>query len=85
VDTLNKHFDGNRALPLVVHYSASKATQLSLARSLAELTKGTPVSVDSVLPGPTEAESVKTFIKSVIWICPLPIIKAARNSLFRPL
>ncbi|MGO4809336.1 SDR family NAD(P)-dependent oxidoreductase [Cupriavidus sp. 2MCAB6] len=49
----------------MAHYSASKATQLSISRSLAELTKGTAVTVNAVLPGPTETESLKAFIKSV--------------------
>ncbi|HEX8610524.1 MAG TPA: SDR family oxidoreductase [Telluria sp.] len=49
----------------MAHYSASKATQLSISRSLAELTKGTAVTVNAVLPGPTETESLQGFIKSV--------------------
>ena len=49
----------------MAHYSASKATQLSISRSLAELTKGTAVTVNAVLPGPTETESLKSFIQSV--------------------
>ncbi len=49
----------------MAHYSASKATQLSIARSLAELTKGTAVTVNSVLPGPTETENLQAFIRSV--------------------
>lgn len=49
----------------MAHYSASKATQLSISRSLAELTKGTAVTVNAVLPGPTETESLKEFIGSV--------------------
>lgn len=49
----------------MAHYSASKATQLSISRSLAELTKGTAVTVNTVLPGPTETESLKAFIESV--------------------
>ncbi len=49
----------------MAHYSASKAAQLSISRSLAELTKGTSVTVNSVLPGPTETESLKAFIESV--------------------
>jgi 3-oxoacyl-[acyl-carrier protein] reductase len=39
------------------HYSASKATQLSISRSLAELTKCTAVTVNCLLPGPTETEN----------------------------
>lgn len=49
----------------MAHYSASKATQLSISRSLAELTKGSAVTVNAVLPGPTETESLKGFIESV--------------------
>lgn len=49
----------------MAHYSASKATQLSISRSLAELTKGSRVTVNAVLPGPTETESLKSFIASV--------------------
>jgi 3-oxoacyl-[acyl-carrier protein] reductase len=49
----------------MAHYSASKATQLSISRSLAELTKGSRVTVNSVLPGPTETESLQGFISSV--------------------
>lgn len=49
----------------MAHYSASKATQLSISRSLAELTKGSRVTVNSVLPGPTETASLKGFISSV--------------------
>lgn len=49
----------------MAHYSASKATQLSISRSLAELTKGSAVTVNAVLPGPTETESLKSFIQSV--------------------
>lgn len=49
----------------MAHYSASKATQLSVSRSLAELTKGSAVTVNAVLPGPTETESLKGFIESV--------------------
>lgn len=49
----------------MAHYSASKAAQLSISRSLAELTKGTAVTVNSVLPGPTETDSLKGFIESV--------------------
>ena len=51
--------------PEMAHYSATKTMQLGIARSLAELTKGTEVTVNSVLPGPTRTESVEKFIKDV--------------------
>jgi NAD(P)-dependent dehydrogenase (short-subunit alcohol dehydrogenase family) len=40
----------------MVHYGFSKGAQLVIARGAAELTKGTGVTVNSVLPGPTWVE-----------------------------
>jgi NAD(P)-dependent dehydrogenase (short-subunit alcohol dehydrogenase family) len=40
----------------MVHYGWSKAAQLYVARGAAEQTKGTNVTVNSVLPGPTWVE-----------------------------
>ena len=51
--------------PEMAHYSATKTMQLSIARSLAELTKGTEVTVNSLLPGSTMTESVMDFIQDV--------------------
>lgn len=51
--------------PEMAHYSATKTMQLSIARSLAELTKNTQVTVNSVLPGPTRTEGVEKFIPQV--------------------
>lgn len=48
--------------PEMAHYSATKTMQLSLSRSLAELTKGTRVTVNTVLPGSTKSEGVTKFI-----------------------
>jgi 3-oxoacyl-[acyl-carrier protein] reductase len=48
--------------PEMVHYSATKTMQLGISRSLAELTKGTSVTVNCVLPGPTRTEGVEKFI-----------------------
>ena len=45
--------------PEMAHYNATKLMQLSLSRSMAELTKGTNVTVNSVFPGPTRTEGVK--------------------------
>jgi 3-oxoacyl-[acyl-carrier protein] reductase len=49
----------------MAHYNATKLMQLSLSRSMAELTKGTNVTVNSVLPGPTRTEGVERFIKGL--------------------
>lgn len=51
--------------PEMAHYSATKTMQLGISRSLAELTKNTQVTVNSVLPGPTRTESVEKFIQDV--------------------
>lgn len=44
----------------MVHYGFSKAAQLFIARGAAEMTKGTNVTVNSVLPGPTWVEMTPT-------------------------
>ncbi len=46
----------------MIHYGTTKTAQLAVARGLAELTVGTGVTVNSVLPGPTKSEGVGTFI-----------------------
>ena len=52
--------------PDMIHYGVSKASQMALSRGLSELTKGTQVTVNAVLPGPTLSEGVSTFLESVI-------------------
>lgn len=47
------------------HYSATKTMQLSLSRSLAELTKGTKVTVNTVMPGSTLTEGVETMLNTL--------------------
>lgn len=42
----------------MIHYGVTKAAQLAFARGCAELTKGTGVTVNSVLPGPTWVEGL---------------------------
>ena len=46
----------------MIHYGMTKTAQLAVARGLAELTAGTAVTVNSILPGPTASEGVKTFV-----------------------
>lgn len=48
--------------PEMAHYSATKTMQLSISRSLAELTKGTAVTVNTVLPGSTLTQGVEKFV-----------------------
>jgi NAD(P)-dependent dehydrogenase (short-subunit alcohol dehydrogenase family) len=49
----------------MIHYGTTKTAQLSIARGLAQLTRGTEVTVNSVLPGPTMSEGVETFVKDL--------------------
>jgi NAD(P)-dependent dehydrogenase (short-subunit alcohol dehydrogenase family) len=46
----------------MIHYGMTKTAQLSVSRGLAELTRGTAVTVNSVMPGPTMSEGVETFV-----------------------
>lgn len=46
----------------MIHYGATKTTQLAISRGLAELTRGTNVTVNTVLPGPTKSEGITAFI-----------------------
>src|SRR6202162_945658 len=49
----------------MVHYGVTKTSQLALSRGLAEMARGTAVTVNSVLPGPTMSEGVETFVKDL--------------------
>jgi NAD(P)-dependent dehydrogenase (short-subunit alcohol dehydrogenase family) len=49
----------------MVHYGVTKTAQLAVARGLAERCKGTGVTVNSVLPGPTRSEGVGTFVATL--------------------
>jgi 3-oxoacyl-[acyl-carrier protein] reductase len=51
--------------PEMAHYSATKTMQLSLSRSLAELTKGTAVTVNTVMPGSTKTEGVAKLVQEI--------------------
>jgi NAD(P)-dependent dehydrogenase (short-subunit alcohol dehydrogenase family) len=49
----------------MIHYGVTKTAQLALSRGLAEMTRGTAVTVNSVLPGPTMSEGVEAFVKDL--------------------
>jgi NAD(P)-dependent dehydrogenase (short-subunit alcohol dehydrogenase family) len=46
----------------MIHYGMTKTAQLAISRGLAEMTAGTNVTVNCVLPGPTASEGVDTFV-----------------------
>lgn len=49
----------------MIHYGMTKTAQLAVSRGLAEMTKGTGVTVNAVLPGPTASEGVVDFMKGI--------------------
>jgi len=51
--------------PEMVHYGVTKSAQLAISRGLAERTKGTAVTVNTVLPGPTRSEGIVEFLEKM--------------------
>lgn len=49
----------------MIHYGMTKTAQIAIARGLAEMTVGTGVTVNSVLPGPTRSEGVEEFVEKM--------------------
>ncbi|MGE5196125.1 MAG: SDR family NAD(P)-dependent oxidoreductase [Anaerolineae bacterium] len=49
----------------MIHYGMTKTAQLAIARGLAEMTKGTGVTVNSILPGPTRSDGVEKFVADI--------------------
>ncbi|QFG69740.1 SDR family NAD(P)-dependent oxidoreductase [Ornithinimicrobium pratense] len=59
--------DAAIAIPAdMVHYGASKTAMLALSRGLAKSVRGTGVTVNSVIAGPTVTEGVRAFIAEKI-------------------
>jgi NAD(P)-dependent dehydrogenase (short-subunit alcohol dehydrogenase family) len=49
----------------MIHYGMTKTAQIAVSRGLAELTKGTNVTVNAILPGPTMSKGAGVFIENV--------------------
>ncbi|MBB5193214.1 NAD(P)-dependent dehydrogenase (short-subunit alcohol dehydrogenase family) [Silvimonas terrae] len=49
----------------MIHYGVSKTAQLALSRGLAQLTAGSAVTVNAVLPGPTRSDGVGDFFGKI--------------------
>ena len=49
----------------MAHYGAMKTCLLGVSRALAELTKGTAVRVNTILPGPTNTEAVRRYHEEI--------------------
>ena len=51
--------------PDMIHYGVTKTGQVVVARGSAEMTKGTSVTVNSVLPGPTRSEAIVEYLQGM--------------------
>jgi NAD(P)-dependent dehydrogenase (short-subunit alcohol dehydrogenase family) len=49
----------------MVHYGMTKTAQVAVARGIAESVAATGITVNSILPGPTDSEGVATFVESM--------------------
>ena len=49
----------------MIHYGMTKTAQLAISRGLAELTKGSDVTVNAILPGPTKSKGVGGFLEDL--------------------
>ena len=49
----------------MIQYGTTKTAQLAVARGLAEMTSGTAVTVNCILPGPTKSEGVADFVSGL--------------------
>ena len=47
----------------MIHYGVTKTAQIAVSRGLAELTQGTNVTVNAILPGPTKSKGVGGFLE----------------------
>jgi NAD(P)-dependent dehydrogenase (short-subunit alcohol dehydrogenase family) len=65
----------------MIHYGVTKSSQLALSRGLAELTRGTAVTVNTVLPGPTRSEGIVEFLEKISSI-PNPTPAQAEKEFF---
>lgn len=68
----------------MIHYGMTKTAQLAVSRGLAELCKGTAVTVNSVLPGPTKTEGVEEFVGQLSNGAPFDEAEAMFFKEFRP-
>jgi NAD(P)-dependent dehydrogenase (short-subunit alcohol dehydrogenase family) len=51
--------------PDMIHYGVTKAAVLALSNGLAKLTRGTQVTVNSIVGGPTYSDGVATAVRSI--------------------
>lgn len=70
--------------PEMVHYSATKTMLLSVSRNLAELTKGSAVTVNAVMAGSTRTDGTATFVRDLFPGLPFAEAEARFMREYRP-
>ncbi|MDX7992656.1 SDR family oxidoreductase [Xenorhabdus sp. psl] len=60
------------------HYGLTKTAQVAAARGFAQAASGTGVTVNSILPGPTQSEGIERFVRELIPDPTLSIEKAGK-------
>jgi NAD(P)-dependent dehydrogenase (short-subunit alcohol dehydrogenase family) len=63
----------------MVHYGMTKTAQLAISRGMAELAKGTNVTVNSIMPGPTLSKGIHGFIEGMALAGKVSQAQAERN------
>jgi NAD(P)-dependent dehydrogenase (short-subunit alcohol dehydrogenase family) len=63
----------------MIHYGMTKTAQLSVSRGLAELTKGTRVTVNSIMPGPTRSKGVGGFLDDLARGANVPVARVEED------
>lgn len=65
--------------PEMPHYGLTKTAQVAAARAFAQAAAGSGVTVNSVLPGPTESEGIERFVRELIPDHTLTITEAGKR------
>lgn len=63
----------------MIHYGVTKTAQLAVSRGMAELTKGTNVTVNAVLPGPTRSRGVSEFLSDLARADNISVAEVEKN------
>lgn len=63
----------------MIHYGVTKTAQIAVSRGLAELTKGTRVTVNTILPGPTRSRGIGDFLTGMAKADNISVAEVEKN------